>query len=169
MKKNKKVKFNEELIRENIVTKDGKIKAYDFSRFEKEMLGKDEIYISEAESARENKRHLGEMSNLVKKLSKLPANLWLDDDGTWMTTKHKIIRLKFQGDRQNLINKSNMIPMSISDNPQILVKNPKKLELDKSEIDLIKKFVKVNKDLLVKLQNQEINFGDFLKKMKKVK
>jgi len=126
-------------------------------------------YLTEKENLRENKRHLGEMSNLSKKTSELPVNLWLDDDGTWMTTKHKDMRLKFQGDKGNYINRYNMLPMSISDEPEVLVKNPKNLELSEKEINLIKKWVILNLDLLIKLSNQEIVFADFIKKMKKVK
>jgi hypothetical protein len=57
-----------------------------------------------------------------------------------------------------------MIPMSISDDPQILVKNPK-LSLSANDIQKIKTFVKTNKDLLLQLADEKIDIGEFLDSM----
>ena len=58
---------------------------------------------------------LFEMANVSKKDTKLPYEIWIDSEGKNRNTKHnypKVI-VDYNGDR---------IPVSISENPEILVK-----------------------------------------------
>lgn len=57
-----------------------------------------------------------------------------------------------------------MIPMSIEDEPKVMVSNPD-MELSASDINAVKKFVIDNKDLLEKLGNTEIDIEDFINAM----
>ena len=94
---------------------------------------------------------LQEMAVYRKNESGLPANLYLDDAGTWKKSGHWK-RIKFQQDKGDHPNTRNMIPMSISNNPQVLVDSPN-MELSKSEIGEIKTFIVNNLDLLLNLDS----------------
>jgi hypothetical protein len=120
--------------------------------------------MTKQENISENKK-IGEMwVCLRKKRSKLPANLYLDDNGTWFKLgPYK--RIKFQDDNNDKVLTNNMIPMSIDDNPQILIDNAN-LSLSVSEVEQIKIFVKNNKELLLKLGDMEIDIFDFIEKMR---
>jgi hypothetical protein len=121
--------------------------------------------LTEQENLEENSR-IEEMATLRKKVSGLPANLYLDDAGSWSRAGHWK-RIKFQpntGDRPVI---GDMVPMSIDDNPQILVKNAK-ISLNAKQLEQIKNFVRVNKDLLLQLADAEIDIFEFGRKMVKV-
>jgi len=108
---------------------------------------------------------LQEMATLRKKRSGLPVNLYLDDSMSYKGGGHGK-RIKFQPDKGDHPITREMIPMSISDNPEILEKNAK-LDISVSDINLIKNFVKKNKSLLIDLSDMKIDFQDFLNLMKK--
>ena len=94
-----------------------------------------------------------------------PINLYLDDAGIWAKAGHwKII--KFQPDTGDHPNTRNMIPMSISDDPQIMIKNPK-IAISSNQIEEVKTFIKNNKDLLLQLADAKISILDFGRLMKK--
>jgi hypothetical protein len=106
-----------------------------------------------------------EMATLRKKRSGLPVNLYLDDSSSYKKSGHWK-RIKLQADKGDSPNTRNMIPMSIDDNPQLLTKA--KSSLSAKEIDEVKAFVKLNKELLDQLADGIIDIGEFLEKMKKV-
>jgi hypothetical protein len=122
-------------------------------------------FLSEYENRQENLKHIYEMSNLQKRTSGLPVNLWLDDEGTWIDTKHNLMRLKFQNDTDERINRHNMYPMSISEDPKIL-KGKSNIKLASKDIQEIRNFIINNKALLEKLSLQEINFQEFIESMR---
>jgi hypothetical protein len=108
---------------------------------------------------------LMEMATLRKKRSGLPVNLYLDDSMSYKGGGHGK-RIKFQPDKGDRPITRNMVPMSISDNPEILEKNVK-ISISNSDINKIKNFVKLNKDNLLDLSDMKIDFQDFLDRMKK--
>jgi hypothetical protein len=118
---------------------------------------------TEQENLEENIK-IEEMATLRKKRSGLSVNLYLDDAKSWSKSGHWK-RIKFQSDKGDSPNTRSMIPMSIDDDPRILVKNPK-LSLSAKDIDEIKIFVKMNKDLLLQLADAAIDIGEFLDNMK---
>lgn len=122
-------------------------------------------FITEQENLVENQR-ITEMATLRKKRSGLPVNLYLDDSKSWAQTGHWK-RIKFQPDKGDSPDTRSMIPMSIDENPEILVKNPK-MSLSAKEVEQIKNFVRLNKELLLQLSDAKIDIGDFLDKMKTV-
>jgi hypothetical protein len=118
----------------------------------------------ELKELREEKlEHMQEMCILRKRRSGLPVNLYLDDTGSWQTSKHWK-RIKFQANKGDRPETRNMIPMSISDNPEVLIPN-KKIELSKKELDQVKQFVIDNKEILIQLSDFQIDFVEFTEKM----
>lgn len=91
--------------------------------------------ITEWENLVENQM-ITEMATLRKKRSGLPVNLYLDDSKSWSSTGHWK-RIKFQPDKGDSPDTRSMIPMSIGENPKILVKNPK-MSLSTREVEQIK-------------------------------
>jgi len=131
-------------------------------------LTEEEIAIYEQEVLlKEDKDILMEMSNLRKSDTGLDENIWLYDDGCYRNVKHNVPRIKFQNDNSDRINKSNLIPISISDTPQILKKNVS-LNIDSKELNRLKEFIILNKEALLKHWNNEISFLQFGQLMKRV-
>ena len=113
----------------------------------------------------ESRSHFYEMgATLHKKDTGLPVNIWIDDMA-WKQTSHWK-RIKFQPDKVDRSDTRTFIPMSIEDDPQIKAKNPK-LSINSSELEQIKQFVRINKDLLLRYSDQEITIADFLRQMRK--
>lgn len=89
--------------------------------------------------------YLYEMATVSKTDTKLPYDLWIDSVGRDRQTEHNLPRIKVDvdGDR---------IPVSISDDPEILIANksiPKFSE--------IKKYIKKYKDVFIRHWNKEIS------------
>jgi hypothetical protein len=120
---------------------------------------------TERENLEENLK-IEEMATLRKSDSGLPANLYLDDTGSWSKSGHWK-RIKFQPNAGDRPVPRDMVPMSIDDNPQILVKNVK-IALNAKQLAQIKTFVRVNKDLLLQLADAEISILEFGRRMVKV-
>ncbi|GHU57587.1 hypothetical protein FACS189442_6540 [Spirochaetia bacterium] len=117
-------------------------------------------------SQKETDAETGELiTTLRKSRSGLPANVYLDDIGTWTNFGRRKI-IKFQPDRGDHAITANMVPMSIDDNPQVLAETPE-ISLSSHEIEQIKTFVRDNKDLLLQLGEQKIDIGDFIGRMRK--
>jgi hypothetical protein len=121
--------------------------------------------LTEQENFEENLR-IEEMATLRKNVSGLPANLYLDDAGSWSKSGHWK-RIKFQPNTGDRPVTRNMVPMSIDDSPQILVKNAK-ISLNSNQLEQIKNFVRANKNLLLQLADAEIDIFEFGRKMVKV-
>jgi hypothetical protein len=122
-------------------------------------------FITEQANLVENQQ-ITEMATLRKKRSGLPVNLYLDDSKSWAQAGHWK-RIKFQPNKGDPPDTRSMIPMSIDENPEILVKNPK-MSLSAKDIEQIKNFVRSNRELLLQLSDAKIDIGDFLDRMKTV-
>jgi hypothetical protein len=121
--------------------------------------------MTELENLEENLT-IEEMATLRKSDSGLPANLYLDDTGSWSKSGHWK-RIKFQPNTGDRPIPRDMVPMSIDDNPKVLVKNIK-IELNTKQLDQIKTFVRINKELLLQLADAEISILEFGRRMVKV-
>ena len=121
-------------------------------------------YLTESENEEENTIVLVEMATLRKFETGLPVNIFVDDGGTWSKTGHGK-RIKFQPDTGNTPITKNMIPMSIEDEPRILIKNPK-LSINSKQINQIKLFIRINKDILLNVEKIGwLKFGQLMKKV----
>jgi hypothetical protein len=124
--------------------------------------------LTEKQNLKENQRFYEMGDTLGKRVTGLPVNIWLDNMA-WESPKLHIKRIKFQPNKEDKITDLDIfIPMSIEDNPEILLKNPPKLELDSKDIESIKSFIKLNQEILIKHSVQEIDIFEFLELMKKV-
>lgn len=128
-------------------------------------LTEDEITIYEQEVLlKEDKEILFEMTNLRKKYTGLPMNIWIDDVGAYRNVKHNVPRIKFQNDYSDKV-LDNTVPISIDkDEPQVLVKH---LTTTISEKDFkkLKWFIQHNYDILMDFWNQKIDNKDFMDNM----
>ena len=95
---------------------------------------------------------LFEMANVSKKDTKLPYDIWIDSEGKNGNTKQNYPRLivDYNGDR---------IPVSISDEPEILV-NKKIPEFSK-----IKSWIKKYSTVLLQHWNKEITDREALNRL----
>jgi hypothetical protein len=126
------------------------------------LVEKNSGFITEQENLAEN-RKITEMATLRKKRSGLPMNLYLDDSKSWAQSGHWK-RIKFQPDKGDPPDTRSMIPMSISENPEILIKNPR-MNLSAKDVEQVKRFVQLNKDALLLLSDAKIDIWDFLDRM----
>lgn len=112
-----------------------------------------------------------EMATLRKSRSGLPVNLYLDDSGSYLDGGHGP-RIKFQPDKGNSPSTRSMIPMTISDEPTIPLRNyQSRLDgVGSNDISLIMLFVIANKANLLRLcdRNDEYDISNFLEDMVKV-
>jgi hypothetical protein len=120
--------------------------------------------LTEAENYLDTLYHLDEMGNLHKLDTNLPMNIWVDEKGSNRNVEHNFPRLKFQGDSSNRLDDTNLIPISISKNPEILLENPPKLP--SRFISLIKKFIIHNRDILEDHFNQKIRTQEMYQKIR---
>ena len=120
--------------------------------------------MTDQENLQENIR-LREMgATLRKKDTGLPVNIWIDDMA-WKNTGHWK-KIKFQPDTENRADTDTFIPMSIEDNPRVLMDNPQ-ITIDAKKLEQVKQFVRINKNLLLLYADQKITISEFLQQMKK--
>jgi len=138
---------------------DSEIRKYIQIVEEFEMENSDWLSINESEI-------LCEFANIPMKYTDLPTNIWLDEHGSARNMKHNIPRLKFQNNHSIKVDGTG-IPISISKEPEILIKNSE-LKISAKDLKEIKQFIINNYDLLMKHWNQEIDTFDFIKEIKKI-
>lgn len=102
---------------------------------------------------------LNEMSNLMKSDTGLPVIVWFCGE---TEVEHNLPRIKFQNNYSNKIQKSELVPMSISNEPEILINI--KLNIKQKDIDKIKEWVKLNKNTLLDYWNYKISTRHALEK-----
>lgn len=110
------------------------------------------------------KSNLYEMATLKKRRSGLPVNIYLDDSGSYIAGGHAP-RIKFQPNKNDSSDTRIMIPMTISDNPEIPIDYKSQLNgITEKDISEIKNFVISNKSNLLRLCNKDDDYDiqDFL-------
>lgn len=105
---------------------------------------------------------LNEMPVLDPKVSFLPTTLWLDNG----THPQHGPRIKFKASNEQKISK-NFSTMTISDEP-VIQHLPKQCFLNNKQLNKIKEFVIINKEVLLALARNEINLREFFNKMHRV-
>lgn len=112
---------------------------------------------------KEDEMELMEFLKIWPDDSGIPVELWVDDGGSYIRHNHPLW-LYF---RNGKTIKDKFIPVSINDNPQIMVKNPK-LNIDKTTFIKIITFIRRNKKNIIKLAKGQILNTDFLNNIKPV-
>lgn len=93
--------------------------------------------------------------SIHRKWSYLPANISIDDGGLWTNIGNKKIVL-FQVNNHEDKDYNKIIPMSIENEPEILVKN-ENIDLSDTELNKIKEFVKGCKNEIIQLAEDKID------------
>ncbi len=112
-------------------------------------------------------QELYEMANLDKELTGLPVNLWVDSSGQKRDNKHGPYRLKFQNNYRRLVNKEDMISITIhKTDPE--VKPPYdgfKLGIKERDLTLVKRFIIDNFEDLELLVQNKINDRELIHRL----
>ena len=132
----------------------------------------DEIYESfeDIKNVAYTENMLLEMSNLSQQRTGLDSIIWIQTNDAQGTGKHNIPRIKFQNNTGMKIQKDELIPISISDEPEILLKSNdlSKIKLSNRQIRAIKLWIIKNRDVLMKYWNDEITTYDAFELLRKV-
>jgi len=108
---------------------------------------------------KQNKEELWEYLTIETYKAKLPVSIYVDDSSSYRRRNHPMWLYFRAFYKRNIF-----LPMSIGDNPTISIKNPK-MGISESDLMKIKKFIVLNKDILMQLANEEINDIEFLDAM----
>ena len=102
--------------------------------------------------------------SLLIKWTYFPANIFIDDGGLWTNIGNKkIILFQTNNDEDRDFNK--IVPMSIENEPKILVKN-EKINLKDPEVEQIKDFIRKSQIEIVQLANDKISKLEFSDKIR---
>ncbi len=132
----------------------------------------DEIYESfeDLKNVAYTENMLLEMSNIPQRITGLDSIIWIQTNDSQGTGNHNIPRIKFQNNSEMKIQKDELIPISISDEPEILLKSNDldKIKLSNKQIRAIKLWIIKNRDVLMKYWNDEITTYDAFELLRKV-
>lgn len=103
-----------------------------------------------------NEEQLIEMSNLIKRKTGLPVNIWVDDIGIERKNKHDKPRIKVQNNTSDR-RQSDTFSLSISKTPEVIAGTCK---LDSDILNEVKQYVIKHYDILIKHWNQEIDIEE---------
>jgi hypothetical protein len=78
-----------------------------------------------------------EMANISQSTTGLDVIIWVQTNNTQSTGKHNLPRIKFQNNTATKIQINELIPISISDDPKILLKNNdlNKIKISQTQIN----------------------------------
>lgn len=106
---------------------------------------------------------LCEMANIGTNVTGLPVVVWV----SVKVPNHPRPRMKFNKNKGNVRKVSDLIPISIDDDPKILLNNPPKLGITEPEFEQIRAWIIKNKEVLVKFWNSEIQQDTLILSLKK--
>jgi len=101
--------------------------------------------------------------SLMRKWTYFPANIFIDDGGLWTNIGNKKIIL-FQVNNSEYRDFDKIIPMSIENEPEILIKN-ENIYLSNDEIEQIRNFVKICQEELIQIADNKIHTLLFFEKI----
>ena len=110
-----------------------------------------------------------EMANISQSTTGLDVIIWVQTNNTQSTGKHNLPRIKFQNNTATKIQINELIPISISDDPKILLKNNdlNKIKISQAQINRIKKWIIKNKEILIDYWEEKITTDELFQKLKK--
>ena len=103
-----------------------------------------------------NEDILFEMSNLVKRKTGLPVNIWVDDIGVNRKNKHNLPRIKVQNNTADK-RQEDTFSLTISKTPEVVAGTCK---LDNAILDTVKNYIIKNYNVLMQHWNQEIDIEE---------
>ena len=110
-----------------------------------------------------------EMANISQNTTGLDVIIWVQTNNTQSTGKHNLPRIKFQNNTSTKIQINELIPISISDNPKMLLKNNdlNKIKISQAQINVIKQWIIKNKEILIDYWEEKITTDELFQKLKK--
>ena len=110
-----------------------------------------------------------EMANISQSTTGLDVIIWVQTNNTQSTGKHNLPRIKFQNNTATKIQINELIPISISDDPKILLKNNdlNKIKISQTQINGIKQWIMKNKEILIDYWEEKITTDKLFQKLKK--
>ena len=111
-----------------------------------------------------------EMANISQSTTGLDVIIWVQTNNTQSTGKHNLPRIKFQNNTATKIQINELIPISISDDPKILLKNNdlNKIKISQTQINGIKQWIMKNKEILIYYWEEKITTDELFQKLKVV-
>lgn len=110
-----------------------------------------------------------EMANISQSTTGLDVIIWVQTNNTQSTGKHNLPRIKFQNNTATKIQINELIPISISADPKILLKNNdlNKIKISQTQINGIKQWIMKNKEILIDYWEEKITTDELFQKLKK--
>ena len=110
-----------------------------------------------------------EMANISQNTTGLDVIIWVQTNNTQSTGKHNLPRIKFQNNTATKIQINELIPISISDEPKILLKNNdlNKIKISQAQINEVKLWIVKNKEILIDYWKEKITTDELFQKLKK--
>ena len=110
-----------------------------------------------------------EMATISQNTTGLDVIIWVQTNNTQSTGKHNLPRIKFQNNTATKIQINELIPISISDDPKILLKNNdlNKIKINQTQINRIKQWIMKNKEILIDYWEEKITTDELFQKLKK--
>lgn len=116
----------------------------------------------EEEYIEANKQPLYEFADLVPEDTNLCCVIWVDGPRNISHAK----RIKFQNNTANKLNGGELIPITISDNPQIPDSVKSKLKINNQELTKIKQWIILNKQILLNYADGKITTKQLYQQLK---
>ena len=109
-----------------------------------------------------------EMATISQNTTGLDVIIWVQTNNTQSTGKHNLPRIKFQNNTATKIQINELIPISISDDPKILLKNNdlNKIKISQTQINGIKQWIMKNKEILIDYWEEKITTDELFQKLK---
>ena len=110
-----------------------------------------------------------EMANISQNTTGLDVIIGVQTNNTQSPGKHNLPQIKFQNNTSTKIQINELIPISISDNPEILLKNNglNKIKISQAQINGIKQWIVKNKEILIDHWEEKITTDELFQKLKK--
>lgn len=110
------------------------------------------------------------MATISQNTTGLDVIIWVQTNNTQSTGKHNLPRIKFQNNTATKIQINELIPISISDDPKILLKNNdlNKIKISQTQINGIKQWIMKNKEILIDYWEEKITTDELFQKLKVV-
>ena len=109
-----------------------------------------------------------EMANISQNTTGLDVIVWVQTINTQSTGKHNLPRIKFQNNTVTKIQINELTPISISDNPEILLKNNdlNKIKISQAQINEVKQWIVKNQEILIDYWQEKITTDELFQKLK---
>ena len=110
-----------------------------------------------------------EMASISQNTTGLDVIIWVQTNNTQSPGKHNLPQIKFQNNTSTKIQINELIPISISDNPEILLKNNdlNKIKISQAQINAVKQWIVKNQEILIDYWQEKITTDELFQKLKK--